>query len=155
MELLFLRLLLLYNIVIAYVVGLHPRENATHQAFLDSFFNSEDLKYCYYIYRINVTQGVDDYETSRMNGQLLAQKYVLPDSLNKNLTLLVDVHSNAGNWLENEFMFSPLNNSQSEIIVKEILKNCTFSTYYFPPNPTSHVYLTLPLNEAGTPAFFL
>lgn len=142
------------NVTIAYVVGHHPRENETHNVFLNQFSNNKDLKYCYYIYKINVTKGIDDYGESRMNGQSLAKEYVLPDAKSMNYSLVIDVHSNGGNWDENQFVYSPVNGSSGELLAHQLLKNCTFSTYYYPPNPTSHSYLTEPLNNVGIPAFY-
>ena len=142
------------DVKIAYVVGLHPQEKCVHDIFLNEFSNKTNLKYCYYIYKINVTVNADDYEAGRMNGQFLARDYVLPDALDMNYSLVVDVHANWGNWDENQFVFSPVSGGNGEKLANKVLENCTFSTYYYPPNPTSHVYLTQPLNEAGVPAFF-
>ena len=51
-----------------------------------------------------------------MNGQLLANKFVVPDITNENYQLAVDVHSNVGNWPQNTFLFSPVISSRSESI---------------------------------------
>ena len=142
------------DVVIAYDIGLHPQEYKIHDALFEKFFDLEDLKYCYYIYKITVTRDVANYEQGRMNGQLLAYNYVLPDALFRHYNLLVDVHTNWGNWAEKQFVFSPLESGDGERLAREVLKVCNFSTYFYPPYPTSHVYLTLPLNENGVPAFF-
>lgn len=142
------------NIKIGYVVGLHPLENQAHSAFLNEFYDeSDDLDYAYYLYEINVTQDRDDYDNGRMNGQLLAQNYIVPDAIDKNLSLVVDVHSNQGNWDENQFIFSPNQMDVSKDYANQVVRDIGFSTYYIPPNPTSTDYLTLPLIEGGVPAF--
>ena len=142
------------DVKIAYVVGLHPLESQVHKTFLNEFFNMKDLNYCYYIYMINVTEDVDDYNQGRMNGQLLAQKYVLPDALDEKYSLVVDVHSMEvwSSWDSNQYIFSPINGSAGEKIAQTILKNCSFSEYYNPPDATSPPYLLTPLNEHGIPA---
>lgn len=62
------------SVKVAYILGQHPRESNAHDAIYDSLMNNSDhLNYSYYIYRINVTAESDDFEESRMNGQLLAQ----------------------------------------------------------------------------------
>lgn len=141
------------NIKIAYVVGLHPLENKAHSAFLNEFYGEEnDLRYCYYIYQINVTQNAEDYNQGRMNGQLLAQEFVVDDAINQNYSFVVDVHSNEGNWDENQFIFSPNQNDVSKEYGERIVNDLDFSTYFVPPNPTSTDYLTLPLINGGIPA---
>lgn len=141
------------NIKIAYVVGLHPLENKAHSAFLNEFYEGEDdLRYCYYIYQINVTQNPGDYNQGRMNGQLLAQEFVVDDAINQNYSFVVDVHSNEGNWEENQFIFSPNQNDVSREYGERIVSDLDFSNYFVPPNPTSTDYLTLPLINGGIPA---
>ena len=67
---------------IAYVVGVHPLENDTHNTFLKILPNLTDLNYSYDIYVINVTldfsqygQLLPDDEPGRQIGQELALKY--------------------------------------------------------------------------------
>lgn len=141
-------------IKIAYVVGIHPLENQTHRAFLHEFYDeADDLDYCYYLYQINVSKNQGDYEQGRMNGQLLAQNYIVDDAISKNLSLVVDIHSNRGNWDENQFIFSPSQEDISADYANQVVNNLRFSTYFVPPNPTSTAYLTMPLIEGGVPAF--
>ena len=102
------------KVTIAYIVGVHPLESDAHQAMVDSITeHNTTLKYCYYIYRVNVTENVDNYNIGRMNGQLLANKFVVPDIEKQNFQLAVDVHSNVGNWAETRFLFSPVNRNSS------------------------------------------
>jgi len=141
------------NITIAYIVGVHPLESNAHQAIIESITeHNNSLKYCYYIYRVNVTENADNYNTGRMNGQLLANKFVVPDITSHNYQLVVDVHSNVGNWAQNTFLFSPVNNSRSESIGKNITNKLHWLKYYVPPNPTSTVYVTEPIINSGIPA---
>ena len=138
---------------IAYIVGVHPLEYKAHQALTESLIsNSKSLKYCYYIYKINVTQDKDDYNKGRMNGQLLANKFVVSDIAKNNFNLAIDVHSNSGNWKENRFIFAPISGSASESYAKQIKNNLSWLTYYVPPNPTSTDYVTGPLIKAGVSA---
>ena len=141
------------NVKIACIVGVHPLESNSHQAMIDSITqHNNSLKYCYYIYRVNVTENANNYTTGRMNGQLLANKFVVPDIKSKNYQLAIDIHSNVGNWAQNTFLFSPVNNSRSESIGMNITNQLHWLKYYVPPNPTSTVYVTEPIINAGTPA---
>lgn len=141
------------QVKIAYIVGVHPLEFKAHQALTQSLINdSNSLQYGYYIYQVNVTKDQDDYDKGRMNGQLLANKYVVNDIAKNDFDLAIDVHSNRGNWKENRFIFAPVSGSASESYAKEIKNNLSWLTYYVPPNPTSTHYVTGPLIKAGVPA---
>ena len=140
-------------IKIAYIIGVHPLESDAHQAILESIKNNDkSLKYSYYIYRINVTKDAGDYEKGRLNGQLLANKFAVPDIENQKFQLVVDIHSNVGNWQEKRFVFSPVKGSKAELIARNIKNNIPWLKYYIPPNPTSTSYVTIPLIEAGIPS---
>jgi predicted deacylase len=134
-------------------VGVHPNESKSHNALYEAL-KAEDksLNKCYYIYKVNVTSDANIYSDGRMNGQLLAQEFVVPDIKKEKFDLVIDVHSNVGNWAENRFIFSPVTGSSAEKIAYQIRDQLPWLTYYVPPNPTSPAYVTTPLIEAGIPA---
>lgn len=140
------------DIKIGYIVGLHPREYATHDSFLREFLNAENLTYCYYLYKVTVTENPYEYSEGRLNGQLIAYDYIVPDAINKTLDLVIDIHNNQGNWDENQFIFSPNQTDVSADIGKALADDLGFIEYFIPPNPTSHEYVTLPLIQGGVPA---
>ena len=141
------------KVKIAYIVGVHPLESDAHQAMVNSITeHNNSLKYCYYIYRVNVTENADNYNIGRMNGQLLANKFVVPDIEKQNFQLAIDVHSNVGNWAETRFIFSPVNGTKAESIGMNIKSKLPWLAYYVPPDPTSPSYVTIPLINTGTPA---
>jgi hypothetical protein len=138
---------------IAVIVGVHPLESDSHQAMVESIkSHSSNLNYSYTIYHVNVTENADNYDKGRMNGQLLANKYVVPDIENHDYQLTIDVHSNVGNWAKNRFIFSPVNGTSAESIATNITDQLPWLSYYVPPNPTSPLYVTVPLINAGIPA---
>ena len=147
---------------IAYVVGVHPLEHLTHETLIRLLLNASDLHYCYDLYIINVTDdvgfygdGLDNYENpGRQNGQDLAYKYVFPAILKGNYKLAVDVHSNIGAYPFKTFVFSPVKEGPSVEYASEVAKNSKNITYYSPDTTTSGPYLTVPLNENGTPSFY-
>jgi hypothetical protein len=143
------------KIKIAYVIGLHPLESAVHNALYNAIISKSNLKYCYYIYRINVTKDPSDYSEGRMNGQLLAEEFVLPHIISNNYNLVIDVHSNqgttGGSYEETNFIFAPLNHTASKIIADSIISKIPELTYYYPPSQTSPPFLTNPLVQAGIP----
>jgi hypothetical protein len=142
---------------VAYIVGVHPIEYDSHKAILLAMISRENsLKYNYYIYMIKVTRNASDYNEGRINGQLLAYNYVLPDIINKNMSLVVDVHSNRGFYKETRFISVPVNDKISESIAFQIINKVAWLVFYHPPTengPTSGPYVTIPLIKSGIPAF--
>lgn len=145
------------TVKVAYIVGVHPWEQDAHVAAVNAIKKMDkSLKYCYYIYQINVTGGMNsDYETGRMDGQLLAKQYVVPDILENNYQLVVDIHSNKGaddyydvSW----FLYVPYSDNRTEEIANELQNEISGMTFYDPPDPTSPYYVTIPLIKNGTPA---
>lgn len=142
------------NIKIAYILGVHPREKGAHRLMEQAFKEKEaNLKYCYYIYRINVTQDPTDYSDSRLNGQKLANEYIVPDAINNNFTFAVDAHYSNGAWGVSRFVFTPSkDNELSYQLGNALADNFDWLSYYTPPNPTSPKYVTSPLNNGGVGA---
>lgn len=141
------------NITIAFVVGVHPRESAAHNAIIESVReNDTSLKKKYYLYRINAPIYEDNYPAERMNGQLLAYKYVVPDIINNSYQLAVDVHSSNGSYSVSRFVFAPSYENKSIAIAKEMIDKIPWLYYYYPSITSSPDYVTNPLIEAGTPA---
>ena len=142
---------------VAFIVGVHPWEIYSHEAAVESIKKyDKSLKYCYYIYQVNVTGGVDtDYETGRMNGQILARDYIVPDIGKNNFQLVLDIHSNKGgldyydvNW----FLNVPTDDKETNRIAQELQTKIPGIVFYDPPDPSSPYYVTIPLIKTGTPA---
>ena len=147
---------------IAYVVGVHPLEHLTHETLVKLLPNRTDLKNCYDIYIINVTEGVghygdglDNYENpGRQNGQNLAYKYVYPEIVNGNYAMAIDVHSNIGAYPYKTFVFSPVKDGLGVDYAREVVDSCPNIDDYAPDTTTSGPFLTEPLNNKGVPAFY-
>ncbi len=138
---------------VAYIVGVHPLEYNSHNAITGAVISqNKSLKKCYYIYRVNVTQNKDDYEKGRSNGQSLANKYVVPDIKNMNMDLVIDVHSNEGNYQFTRFLFIPKQSEKAEKAAYTLKNQINWLTVYTPPEPTSPAYVTIPLIDAGIPS---
>ena len=144
------------SVKIAFIVGVHPLESNSHKAILELVkSNDKSLNYCYYIYKINVTKDASDYDKGRMNGQLLANKFVVPAIIRQNYTLAIDVHSNRGVGdyaKERRFVFAPSEDKNSKTFAIKIKDKVSGLVYYNPPSQTSPKYVTIPLIKAGTPA---
>ena len=142
---------------IAYIVGVHPWEQYSHDAAVQAVRkNSKSLKYTYYIYHITVPGGIDtDYETGRMEGQVLAEQYVVPDIEKSNYQLVLDIHSNKGgedfyeiNW----FINVPTNDTKTSQIAQQLMERIPGLVQYDPPLASSPYYVTIPIIKNGTPA---
>lgn len=142
---------------IAYIVGVHPWEQYSHDAAVQSVKKlDKSLKYNYYIYHINVPGGIDaDYETGRMDGQILAEQYVVPDILHNNYQLVLDIHSNKGGedfYTVNWFLNVPYPDESTNRIAQELQGKIPGIVFYEPPLASSPYYVTIPIIKNGTPA---
>lgn len=140
------------QVKVAYILGQHPRENISHRSVEENVKeNSDSLKYCYYLYYINVTDGASNFWKGRMNGQLLSNNYVVPDIARGKFRLAVDVHGTDGYYPENLFIFTPIEKGSS-LDIAQNLTNTTGFVYYYPFTHTSPDYTTIPLIKKGIPS---
>lgn len=141
---------------IAYVVGMHPWENYTHEAAVKTVKKlDKSLNYSYYIYYISVPGGIDaDYDAGRMNGQVLAQEYVLPDIEKNSFQLVMDIHSNKGGedfYEVKWFIDVAYPDEPTQKIADQLLIKIPGLTTYDPPLASSPEYFAIPLIQGGTP----
>ena len=138
---------------VAYIVGQHPREYKAHKSVAENVKEKSDsLKYCYYLYHINVTQFPSDFSKGRMNGQLLSNKYVVSDIARENFCLAVDVHGTDGEYSKRVFLFTPIPKGCSLDIAHNLTSSIEGVPYYTAPTPSSTVYTTVPLIKKGIPS---
>ena len=141
------------EIKIAYLIGMHPLESKSHRALFDKLTDKKDLKYCYYIYNISVNDVSSESE-GRLEGQLLAQEFVLPHIKDNNYDLFLDIHSNRGtlgpgNYEITNFVFAPGFDDKSSKIMNEIIDKIEDIVYYAPEHRTSPPFITEPASKAG------
>ena len=141
---------------IAYITGVHPLEDEFSFDVADTVKNqSKNLKYKYTVYKIHVTKSASDYNQSRMNGQLLAQKFVVPDVIKIKPTFVFDVHENHGassGYKYYRFIYPISKGNYTQSIARSIINKISPITIYTPPNPTSTQYVTGPIAKSGIPA---
>lgn len=141
------------EIRIAYLIGMHPLESKSHRALFDELTSRNDLKYCYYIYNINVRDS-DSESEGRDEGQLLAQEFVRPDIIDKEYDLFLDIHSNRGShgpgdYQITNFVFAPGFDDKSSKFMNEIIDNIEGVVYYAPEFRSSPPFITEPTSKAG------
>ena len=135
---------------IAYVIGMHPL-----RALFDELTSRDELKYCYYLYNINVNDKDSETE-GRLEGQLLAQEFIKDDIIDKKYDLFLDIHSNRGSngpgdYRITNFVFAPGFDERSSVFMNEIIDSMDEIVYYAPEFRSSPPYITEPTAKAGIP----
>ena len=142
------------SVKVAYILGQHPRESNAHDAIYNDLLNTSDsLNYSYYVYRINVSAENKDFEESRMNGQLLAEEFVVKDILKNKYDLAIDIHASNGGYVQDPYIFAPRSN---DTVAYDAANNVTdkinYVIYYEPASYSSPQYSTIPIDDGGVPA---
>lgn len=141
------------NQSIVLIVGVHPLENGIHTAIADAVSNkSSNLSKRYVLYKVHVTQDANDYSKGRMNGQLLAQQFIVPNVSSENPFLVVDIHENnyqSSDYTHCRFLYLISNTTKTSGYADQIISEMPFLTIYSPPNPTSTPYVTIPIANMG------
>ena len=143
------------EVKIAFLIGMHPLESKSHRALFDILTGKTDLKYCYYLYNIDVSDK-DSESEGRNEGQLLAQEFVVSDIIDKNYDLFLDIHSNRGsqgpgNYQITNFIFAPGFDDASSVFMNEIIDSIEEVVYYAPEFRSSPPFITEPTSNAGIP----
>jgi hypothetical protein len=143
------------DVVIAYLIGMHPLESKSHRALFEKLTSKDDLNYCYYLYNINVNDKATQSE-GRDEGQLLAQEFVRDDIINKEYDLFLDIHSNRGShgpgdYKITNFVFAPGFDEASSRYMDEIIEDIDEIIYYAPEFRSSPPFITEPTAKAGIP----
>lgn len=141
------------NSTIVLIIGVHPQENGIHTAIYNNIVsNSANLVKKYVLYYVHVTQNATDYSQGRMNGQLLAQQFIVPDVANYNPILVLDNHENHGadsGYTYYRFLYPISNTTATTNYTNQIIAQMPFLVSYSPPNPTSTQYVTVPIANQG------
>ena len=140
---------------IAYVIGMHPLESKSHRALFDELTSRDELKYCYYLYNINVNDKDSETE-GRLEGQLLAQEFIKDEIIDRDYDLFLDIHSNRGSngpgdYRITNFVFAPGFDERSSGFMNEIIDSMDEIVYYAPEFRSSPPYITEPTAKAGIP----
>ena len=140
---------------IAYLIGMHPLESKSHRALFEILTGKTDLKYCYYLYNIDVSDKNTESE-GRNEGQLLAQEFVADEIIENGYDLFLDIHSNRGSrgpgdYQITNFVFAPGFDEASSGYMEEIIDSIDGIVYYAPEFRSSPPFITEPTANAGIP----
>ena len=143
------------NETVILIVGVHPQENGIHNAIVSVLKSkSASLSKRYVLYYVHVTKNINDYSKSRMNGQLLAQKFVVPDVSKEHPMLVVDNHENHyknSGYAYCRFLYPISSTAITKTYASQIISDMPFLRVYYPPNHTSPQYVTIPIANKGIP----
>ena len=88
-----------------------------------------------------------------MNGQLLAQDYVVKDALKNGYDLVIDIHASNGGYVQDPYIFAPVSNDTVAYeAANNVTKAISYVIYYEPASYSSPQYSTIPIDEGGIPA---
>lgn len=143
------------EIRIAYLIGMHPLESKSHRALFEKLTSKCDLKYCYYLYNINVLDKNSESE-GRDEGQIIAQEFVRDDVISNEYDLFLDIHSNRGShgpgdYQITNFVFAPGFDEKSSQYMDKIIDSMDGVVYYAPEFRSSPPFITEPTSKAGIP----
>ena len=143
------------EIRIAYLIGMHPLESKSHRALFEKLTSKSDLKYCYYLYNINVLDKNSESE-GRDEGQIIAREFVRDDVISNEYDLFLDIHSNRGpngpgDYQITNFVFAPGFDEKSSKYMDKIIDSMDGVVYYAPEFRSSPPFITEPTSKAGIP----
>ena len=143
------------DVTIAYITGVHPLEKEFSFDVANTVKNkSSSLRYNYIVYKIHVNRSATDYTQSRINGQNLAQKFVVPSVIKNDPTFVFDIHENRfglNDYKFPRFLFPISKDDYTLGILRFLTNRITFLRIYTPPSSTSVKFVTQPLTNQGIP----
>ena len=143
------------NETVGIILGVHPREHEIHEAVNSTIHNitsengTNNLTKKYVIYYIKTNDSLTSREDTRPAGELLANKFVVPNIAKDNPFIVVDVHEIDPNYEYSNFIFS-LSNRNNEInsYIKNITTDVNLVDYQFDEG-TSPEKVTKPIAKKG------
>lgn len=140
------------NETVVIITGVHPRESGFHNATASAVKDrSENLSKKYILYKIHVTKNALNFNTGRMNGQLLANKFVVPDVIKIKPQIVVDIHEDLGEsvgYKYDRFIYPISKNNETMNYLTNITQNMSFLEIYS-PGGSSPAYVTKPIARQG------
>jgi hypothetical protein len=139
------------NETIGLIIGVHPHESGIHEAVRETLQTS-NLTRRYVLYSVHVTSNAYDYSKGRMNGQLLARNFIVPDVKNEKPMLVIDCHENCyhqSGYAYPRFLYMISENLATINYTEQIVSQLGFLRIYTPPTATSPKYVTVPIASQG------
>lgn len=122
------------DIHIAFILGVDAKRKAQN-SIVPTLQNEDGLNYCYDVYLVDATGGVDNQTNLTINdmSESLAAEYVVPDVVKNNYNFTVDVHSTNDS---NSYVFVPSEDTYTSKKVLDSITNSTKVGAYTPSSPS-------------------
>ncbi|WP_237779691.1 hypothetical protein [Methanothermobacter sp. K4] len=136
---------------ITVIIGVHPRESGVHEA-VKYHIRRKNFRKRFVLYHVHVTRNAMSFSRGRMNGQLLARDFIVPDIKNEKPMLVIDCHQNAYRMVGYRYsrFLDPISKKNStRRYVNQIRRRMPFLKIYHPPVSSSPRYLTVPVASQG------
>lgn len=137
------------------ILGVHSLESGIHNATNETIMkftkdNSLNRKFIVYFVKLNFNgsgQNTSNYDVNRHMGEMLANKYVLPDIENYDPYLIIDVHEMESYWDEQKYVGVMDNKSDLEVeYAFRIANNLSYPVLTINAG-TSPKWVTIPLEK--------
>lgn len=143
---------------VAVIMGVHPLESTVHTAMWDAIKTTNLTNVRIDVFRVVVTSGATDYENTRIQGETLAKKFVVPN-IDSSYKLVIDTHGNRGNYIDpktgqkvKDFAYAPSNGTLSKSYANKLVNKSNGTLVYFYISGTSPPVVTIPITQKGIPA---
>ena len=137
------------------ILGVHSLESGIHNATYEAVMNftkenSLNKNYIVYFIKLNFKNSgmnTSDYNTNRHMGEMLANKYVVPDIENYDPYIVVDVHEMESYWDEQKYVGVLNNESDIEMeYAHRISENLSYPIFPI-KGGTSPQWVTVPISK--------
>ena len=140
------------NETIVIITGVHPRESGFHNATAAALKDkSQFLSKNYTLYKIHVTKSPMHFTIGRMNGQLIANKIVVPDVIKTKPKFVMDIHEDLwkdAGYKYPRFIYPISRDNETLNYLNNIIGKMPFLKMYS-PGGSSPLYVTKPISNAG------
>ena len=153
------------NQTIALIVGVHVQESGMHNAIYKSLKKKNaKLNRRFVLYFIHVTKDKNSYPKSRMNGQVLGNKYIVKDISKEKPQIVTDIHETnykLSGYKYPRFIHMISNNKiksvkiskklhkKSSTYLKRLLKLAPHIKRFDPQLGSSPAFITVPIANKG------
>lgn len=139
------------------ILGVHSLEGGIHNVTNETIMNftkdnTLNRKFIVYFTKLNFNdsgQNISDYDTNRHMGELLTNKYVLPDIENYNPYVIVDVHEMEDYYDIQRYVGVIENKSSVTMDYANLISQNTSYPVYKVNSGSSPKWVTIPLHEKG------
>lgn len=149
------------NETVGIILGVHPREHEIHEAVNETLYNitsqngDQNLTKRYVVYYVQANDNLTSREDTRSAGEELSQEYIVPNIVNDNPFIVVDVHEIDPIYEYSNFLFSLSNRTpQINSYIDKITDGVGIVDFNFTEG-TSPEKVTMPIANKGIPTILV